>query len=293
MGALEGLDDLEVDGNWAPATANDPAVRAEAKNDKTAKRKRSASGAVDDAIEEIAVPAQTVLSKNVKKRRRRAAAAAAKAQAQGTEGPCQRLAASWAAEAKSSSLSTLEVKEIVPNPDWCLSCASAARLAQLPWQLDAASSSSSVLSAVRDRSVLPTTPAAAAAVVVLCASTDRVFEAVVEVQDQWRTKPLALAAYGGGRKKDQIARQAETLRKGVPVALATPGRLLRLLDEGHMSVDGVEVVVLDLTRDPKNRDLLTLPETRRDFFALLQRHFRKSLEAPGGLRFVLCAASGS
>jgi superfamily II DNA/RNA helicase len=50
-----------------------------------------------------------------------------------------------------------------------------------------------------------------------------------------------VAVYGGA----DIDRQVATLRKGVDVIIATPGRLIDLGDRGELSVAGVETLVLD------------------------------------------------
>jgi len=51
----------------------------------------------------------------------------------------------------------------------------------------------------------------------------------------------ALAVYGGA----DIDKQINALDKGIEVIMATPGRMIDLLDRGALSIDGVEVVVLD------------------------------------------------
>mmetsp|Transcript_19457 Transcript_19457/g.61048 ORF Transcript_19457/g.61048 Transcript_19457/m.61048 type:complete len:173 (+) Transcript_19457:637-1155(+) len=120
------------------------------------------------------------------------------------------------------------------------------------------------------------------------ASAERVFAALGEVREAWPSKPFALAAHGGGRKRDQVTRQAKALGRGVAVAVATPGRVLRLLEEGHVELGGLEVVVLDLTIDRKLRDLLALPETRRDLFGLIQKHLMPLFGKGGRPRLALC-----
>merc|ERR1719382_1744957 len=89
-----------------------------------------------------------------------------------------------------------------------------------------------VLAALRRRSAPPAAAPSGAAVVVLCASSDHVFDATQEIQQSWGVKPLSLSTAGGGRRKDQVARQAKALKEGVAVAVGSPGRVLRLLEEG-------------------------------------------------------------
>lgn len=50
-----------------------------------------------------------------------------------------------------------------------------------------------------------------------------------------------LAVYGGA----DIDKQISALDKGVDMIMATPGRMIDLLDRGALSIEGVEIVVLD------------------------------------------------
>lgn len=132
--------------------------------------------------------------------------------------------------------------------------------------------------------------AKAASVIVLCPSAERAFAALEEIKEAWqlKTKVVVLAAHGGGKKSDQVARQAKAIESGAPVAVATPGRLQRLLDEDLLDVSGVRLLVLDLSVDRKKRDLLTLPETRRETFGLLRKHLLRLLGSDAGPKLVLC-----
>ncbi len=71
-------------------------------------------------------------------------------------------------------------------------------------------------------------------------------ELAVQVHDVLAPLAVAIglrivAVYGGA----DIDRQVATLRKGVDVIIATPGRLIDLGDRGELSVAGVETLVLD------------------------------------------------
>eukprot|EP00933_Yihiella_yeosuensis_P014493 TRINITY_DN12978_c0_g2_i2.p1 TRINITY_DN12978_c0_g2~~TRINITY_DN12978_c0_g2_i2.p1 ORF type:complete len:177 (-),score=36.45 TRINITY_DN12978_c0_g2_i2:61-591(-) len=159
------------------------------------------------------------------------------------------------------------------------------------------SESGSTLSAARDgKGKTPKVEPQNISVLVLCSSTDRVFKVKAEIEEAWKVKALALAAHGGGRKKDQVARQAKAIAAGVAVAVATPARLLRLLSEEHISPENLSLVVLDCERDRKQRDVLTLAESRGDLFKLLRQHFLSCLpskddEGFKGLAFLLCSAA--
>ncbi len=50
-----------------------------------------------------------------------------------------------------------------------------------------------------------------------------------------------LVIFGGVNQKSQV----DTLRRGVDILVATPGRLLDLIDQGHVRLDQIEILVLD------------------------------------------------
>jgi superfamily II DNA/RNA helicase len=66
-----------------------------------------------------------------------------------------------------------------------------------------------------------------------------------------------LAIYGGVG----FDRQIKTLRRGVDIIVACPGRLADLLSQGHLSLDEVEMVVVD--EADRMADMGFLPEVRR------------------------------
>ena len=50
-----------------------------------------------------------------------------------------------------------------------------------------------------------------------------------------------LGVYGG----DPIGRQADRLRKGVDIVVATPGRMIDMLERSYISLSSIQVVCLD------------------------------------------------
>ncbi|MEM1127781.1 MAG: DEAD/DEAH box helicase [Bacteroidota bacterium] len=101
------------------------------------------------------------------------------------------------------------------------------------------------------------------------------------------TDLYSLAIYGGVSLRPQI----DELRRGVDIVVATPGRLLDLMERGHVHLDQVEVLVLDeadrmfdmgFLRDikrivaatPRNRQTLlfsaTMPKAIRDLTRSIQ-----------------------
>lgn len=304
--AMDGCDDLDLEGNWAPlGTADSEKVPGPGKGKKKGrKRKRPNAAAAKqlDATENVqASPAE---DKAKKRRKCGAGTGAGLAMAPACEElrarACARLQASWMAEAKASKLTLLEAKEVVPAATWFLACEEDAPLADLPKQVrgDAAASSPLPLAllALRAGAELPAPGPAGISITVLTPSAERVFAALAELREAeaWHgARPLALAAHGGGRKRDQVARQAKALAVGASVAVATPGRLLRLLDEGHVRPFALGTLVLDLARDRKQRDLLGMPETRRELFLLLRRYLIPLLGQGEGPRLLLCGGPAS
>jgi ATP-dependent RNA helicase RhlE len=75
--------------------------------------------------------------------------------------------------------------------------------------------------------------------------------------------------YGGVGKQPQI----KNLRRGVDILIATPGRLLDLMGEGHLTLDDSRIVVLD--EADRMLDMGFIPDVRRIVAALPDR--RQSL----------------
>lgn len=71
-------------------------------------------------------------------------------------------------------------------------------------------------------------------------------ELAIQIQDSFNTygKNLPvknLVIFGGVGQQPQV----DALKKGVDVLVATPGRLLDLMNQGHVSLDEIEIFVLD------------------------------------------------
>ncbi|MFN8020475.1 MAG: DEAD/DEAH box helicase [Acidimicrobiales bacterium] len=71
---------------------------------------------------------------------------------------------------------------------------------------------------------------------------------------QWR---FVQAVYGGAPMSTQI----HSLKKGASVVVATPGRLLDLIDQGHCDLSAVEVCVID--EADRMADLGFMPDVKR------------------------------
>lgn len=285
----------DLEGNWAPAEEGAAAAPTREEGDAVAdagrgkKRKLRSKGAdsAADAAFEAEAPVVEA-SATAKKRRKKAKkkqglAEGAEAPSAGAEGEeltawaAARLSAAWASEVKASSLSPLEAKKLRPVSSWFTPLAPAETLRRLTRKLPTG----------WDAKLTPK----GASVIVLCTSAERAFAAVTELKASG-SKPLVLATHGGGRKSDQVKRQASALEKGAHLAVATPGRLIRLLDDGHLQAQSLRHIVIDLGRDRKLRDVLSLAETRRDVLGLLRRHCLQHLEG-GNLRLAMCGAGAA
>jgi len=325
-----GQDDLDVDGNWAAEDVQRVEEEAPASTaERRVKKRKKLDKGVEEAVEDKPLkklkkrknipselgeggplgkverePAQDEPNKKKKKKKKKkksifdqGSAASAKAAAGGLDSCGQavaRMASAWVAEGKVKKMSPLELKGVMPRVSWFHDCSAEAQLARLPW---AEAVSGTLLASFKSAAAVePKRRPRSISVAVLCLSTERVFEALAEISEAWKVgkaagKPLALAAHGGGRRKEQVARQAKAIAVGVSVAVGTPGRLLRLLEEKHLEATGLDLIVIDLACDRKDRDVLALPETRRDLFALCRRFLLDELQREGGCRIVVCGAT--
>src|ERR1700739_2121073 len=95
-------------------------------------------------------------------------------------------------------------------------------------------------------------------------------ELVVEIEENVRAYakhvPLRMATvFGGVSERPQIA----ALRSGVDLVVATPGRLIDLMDQGIANLSGIEFLVLD--EADRMLDMGFLPPIRRIVKALPQK----------------------
>ncbi len=87
-------------------------------------------------------------------------------------------------------------------------------------------------------------------------------ELACQIGDSFRTygRGLRLGTmeiFGGASARNQIHR----LRDGVDIVVATPGRLLDLMEQGHVHLDAVEILVLD--EADRMLDMGFMPDIRR------------------------------
>lgn len=80
------------------------------------------------------------------------------------------------------------------------------------------------------------------------------------------TKLHAAAIYGGVNAAQQI----KTLQRGVEILIACPGRLLDLINQGHISLHEVEILVLD--EADRMLDMGFMPDIKRIIKHMPQKH---------------------
>lgn len=124
----------------------------------------------------------------------------------------------------------------------------------------------------------------APALLVVAPAALRALELLRELPDFHRACPVAKLF----AKHIKIAEQVELLAsRPLCIGVGTPARLAALVADGALSLERVALVVVDCSRDVKLRNLLDIPETRRDFWALLWRQHLGARVAAGHTRIAL------
>ncbi|OBZ90394.1 Protein CMSS1 [Choanephora cucurbitarum] len=71
-------------------------------------------------------------------------------------------------------------------------------------------------------------------------------------------------------KHFKIEEQIDFLgREAIHIGVGTPNRLLALVEQGHLKLDNLELVVIDTERNPKRFNIFDLQEVRTDLFSFL------------------------
>lgn len=85
-------------------------------------------------------------------------------------------------------------------------------------------------------------------------------------------------------KHMKIEEQAAYLQEtSVNLAIGTPNRLLKLATDGHLDVSNVTVIVVDMRKNPKQQNMMSIPDVSGDWWKLWERFF---MEHGGGTRDV-------
>jgi len=115
----------------------------------------------------------------------------------------------------------------------------------------------------------PDAPCGAPSVLVVSSAALRVLELIRQLPDFHRAVPVAKLF----SKHIKVKEQADALASAqVCVAVGTPARLDKLCALGALSLSRLTLLVIDCSRDVKQRSLLDIPETRRDLWALWRAH---------------------
>ncbi|KAK8807110.1 hypothetical protein WA158_003869 [Blastocystis sp. Blastoise] len=78
--------------------------------------------------------------------------------------------------------------------------------------------------------------------------------------------------FGKHISKDE---QEKSLSKKVALAVGTPGRVLQLCDKNVLSMEDIKVLIIDMKPNNKTMNILSLPETRKDFISFYMKHVHK------------------
>ena len=68
------------------------------------------------------------------------------------------------------------------------------------------------------------------------------------------------------------------LKEKVSIAVGTPNRLCKLTEMGALSLTHTDIVMIDVKRDAKNFNTLTLPDVRNDLYSFLRRYCMSELD---------------
>jgi len=59
------------------------------------------------------------------------------------------------------------------------------------------------------------------------------------------------------------------LKSDFPLAIGTPNRLCKLIEVGALSLSKTKVVLIDMKKNVKGSNILTMPDVKKDFYELL------------------------
>ena len=72
-------------------------------------------------------------------------------------------------------------------------------------------------------------------------------------------------------KHFKIPAQVEALgKKAYPIGVGTPARIRKLFELGALDARNLQLVILDVARNPKDFNLLSLPDTQADTYGLIE-----------------------
>jgi hypothetical protein len=107
-------------------------------------------------------------------------------------------------------------------------------------------------------------------VVVVCAGARRAASVINSMSKEAKCKIGKLFA-----KHFKVQDQVVALRQPFPIVVGTPNRLSKLIELGALSLESMDVLLIDADLDAKNYSVMTLPGVCEDFYALLSGPVRE------------------
>eukprot|EP01122_Echinamoeba_exundans_P005088 TRINITY_DN15266_c0_g1_i1.p1 TRINITY_DN15266_c0_g1~~TRINITY_DN15266_c0_g1_i1.p1 ORF type:complete len:332 (-),score=95.30 TRINITY_DN15266_c0_g1_i1:33-953(-) len=96
---------------------------------------------------------------------------------------------------------------------------------------------------------------------------------VFKATEEFKKRGLKVGQFFAKHKK--LEEQAFFLKNNVArVALGTPGRIQKLIEEGSLKTEDIKYLVVDMSRDAKTFTIMDIRTTRDDFFNLYNSHFK-------------------
>jgi len=111
-------------------------------------------------------------------------------------------------------------------------------------------------------------------VIVVCAGARRAADVINSVSMDLKIKVAKLFA-----KHFKVQEQMDALnRQHFPVAVGTPNRLCKLAEMGALRLSQTRLVLVDMDKDEKNFTVLTLADTKTDFYTFMGKYVQPELE---------------
>lgn len=111
-------------------------------------------------------------------------------------------------------------------------------------------------------------------VVVICAGARRAAEVINSISVDLQVKVAKLFA-----KHFKVQEQIDALnRQHFPIAVGTPNRLYKLAELGALKLSNTQLVLVDMEKDEKEFTVLTLADTKPDFYQFINKFIEPELE---------------
>lgn len=101
--------------------------------------------------------------------------------------------------------------------------------------------------------------------IIVCSSAIRCTQVIANLSNRYKCRIAKLFA-----KHMKVEEQVELLKKSFPIAVGTPSRMNRLVELGALHLSQCTTVILDITPDIKQVQLLNSHETQKDTFDFIE-----------------------